>query len=257
MTILDEIVKTKKENLRQKSIISAKVSDEPKRSLISSIQQSGYPLGIIAEVKKASPSKGVFTEDFLPVEIAKRYEELDVSGISVLTDLPYFQGKNADLTAVKKAVSSPVLRKDFICDEKMITESDRIGADAVLLIAAILEERQFAEYYQYAEELGLEVLTEVHNENELEKVYKHVSPQLVGINNRDLHTFKTDLSITEALAPLVPKGCHVISESGIHNAAQTHRLVQAGAKGMLIGEGFMLADSPKKFLDELFNGGQS
>ncbi|SER42249.1 indole-3-glycerol phosphate synthase TrpC [Salisediminibacterium halotolerans] len=257
MTILNEIVKTKKENLRNVNIRALPPTDKPKRPLVSSLKQAEYPLGVIAEVKKASPSKGVFTNDFSPDAIAKRYESVNVSGISVLTDFEYFQGQNADLTAVKEAVDTPVLRKDFICDEKMITESDKIGADAVLLIAAILEERQFAEYYEYARELGLEVLTEVHNEKELEQVYKHVSPELIGINNRDLHTFSTDMSITESLAPLVPDGSFVISESGIHNAGHIRRLKKAGAGGMLIGEGFMLAESPQLFLNQLFDGGEN
>ncbi|PYZ94517.1 indole-3-glycerol phosphate synthase [Salipaludibacillus keqinensis] len=252
MTILDRIVEKKKEELNSLLIPSERQVDKRKISLSESIAKAVHPLGVIAEVKKASPSKGILTTDFRPVSIAKSYEELQVAGISVLTDEEFFQGHPLFLTDIKKEVNIPILRKDFIIHDKQVTYSDRIGADAILLIAAILDGTQLAELHQQAVELGLDVLVEVHDEQELEKVLTHVTPAMIGVNNRDLSTFETDLATTERLNALIPDDVQLISESGIHSNKDVNFLRQAKVDGLLVGEGFMKSHNKKAFLDSLF-----
>ncbi|WP_280768219.1 indole-3-glycerol phosphate synthase TrpC [Salipaludibacillus daqingensis] len=252
MTILDKIVAKKIEELASIEIPTERLVNKPKRSLCQSIQSAHHPLGLIAEVKKASPSKGIISADFHPLEIAESYEKLQVAGISVLTDKEFFHGDPRYLTNIKQEVNIPILRKDFIIDEKQVTYSERIGADAILLIAAILEGNQLAELHAQAAELGLDVLVEVHNEKELEKVLQHVSPSMIGVNNRDLNTFETDLTTTKRLYPLIPKGVQLISESGIHSKKDVDFLKETKADGLLIGEAFMKSENKKAFLDSLF-----
>ncbi|QAY66156.1 indole-3-glycerol phosphate synthase TrpC [Paenibacillus protaetiae] len=196
-------------------------------------------MGLIAEVKKASPSKGLIREDFHPALLAATYEQAGADCISVLTDRDYFQGCNEFLTTVKQTVHVPLLRKDFIIDYRQVYEARLIGADAVLLIAAILTQQQLSELYSTAKSLGLDVLVEVHDEAEMNSVLELGQASLIGINNRNLHTFVTDLTTTETLIGLAPKEVTVISESGIAGPDDLAYLAGAGAQGVLIGEYFM------------------
>lgn len=195
-------------------------------------------VALIAEVKKASPSKGLIREDFEPVALALAYERAGADCISVLTDESYFQGSNAYLTNIRNATKLPLLRKDFTIDEVQIYEARLIGADAILLIAAILTTEQIKQFLNKAAELGLDVLLEVHDLDELERVLP-LHPKLIGINNRNLSTFVTNLATTEQLIPHIPSDVMIISESGISNRTQVDYLRNAGAHGFLIGEHFM------------------
>ncbi len=196
-------------------------------------------MGLIAEVKKASPSKGLIREDFDPVALAKAYAAAGTDCISVLTDRDYFQGSNDYLSAVRAAVDVPLLRKDFTVDFRQIYEARLIGADAILLIAAILTQAQLGEFHDLARSLGMDVLVEVHNREELESVLELDKATLIGVNNRDLKTFVTDLKTTESLIGLMPSGVTIISESGIAGRADVDYLQAVGAHGLLIGEYFM------------------
>ncbi|EXX91285.1 indole-3-glycerol phosphate synthase [Paenibacillus darwinianus] len=196
-------------------------------------------LGLIAEVKKASPSKGLIRPDFHPVELAQTYERAGADCISVLTDRDFFQGSNDYLTDIRANVGVPLLRKDFTIDYRQIYEARLIGADAILLIAAILTPRQIADYHELAQSLGMDVLVEVHDRAELETVLELDKATLIGINNRNLKTFVTDLATTEELIGLVPDNATLISESGIAGPGDLAYLQGLGAKGVLIGEHFM------------------
>ncbi|CAG7611591.1 Indole-3-glycerol phosphate synthase [Paenibacillus solanacearum] len=196
------------------------------------------PMGLIAEVKKASPSKGLIRDDFEPVLLAQAYERAGADCLSVLTDVQYFQGSNEYLSRVRNAVSLPILRKDFTIDPHQIYEARCIGADAILLIAAILTTSQLREYQAIARSIGLDVLIEVHDREELDRVLE-LEPTLVGINNRNLKTFVTDLATTEQLIKHIHDGITVVSESGISQPSEIERLHSVGARGVLIGEHFM------------------
>jgi indole-3-glycerol phosphate synthase len=195
-------------------------------------------MGLIAEVKKASPSKGLIRSDFEPVSLAKSYADAGADCISVLTDASYFQGSNDYLQAVRAAVGVPILRKDFTIDMHQIYEARMIGADAILLIAAILTTEQMRHFSQEARAIGLDVLIEVHDKEELDRVLK-LSPTLIGINNRNLKTFVTDLKTTEELIAYIPKEVTVVSESGISKPSELTYLQSVGAGALLIGEHFM------------------
>ncbi|MFD0711165.1 indole-3-glycerol phosphate synthase TrpC [Paenibacillus sp. GCM10027626] len=208
-------------------------------------------MGLIAEVKKASPSKGLIRADFHPLELAQTYQAAGADCISVLTDETYFQGSNQYLTAISGAVTVPLLRKDFIIDYRQVYEARIIGADAVLLIAAILSQSELAELYDIAKSIGLDVLVEVHDREEMERVLELNKATLVGINNRDLKTFSTDLNTTKALAALAPANVTVISESAIANPADVAFVEQAGAKGILVGEHFMRQPDVRLAVDQL------
>jgi len=208
-------------------------------------------MGLIAEVKKASPSKGLIRADFNPAELAKSYEEAGADCISVLTDRDYFQGDNEYLGAVRKAVGLPLLRKDFIIDERQIYEARVIGADAVLLIAAILTSEQLSAFYDLAKELGMDVLVEVHDEEELHRVLELNKATLIGINNRDLKSFVTDLKTTEKLIGHMPSDVTIISESGIAGRSDMDYLESVGANGVLIGEHFMRHDNVEQSVHDL------
>jgi indole-3-glycerol phosphate synthase len=196
-------------------------------------------IGLIAEVKKASPSKGLIRSDFDPVLLAKAYEAAGTDCISVLTDVDYFQGSNDYLTQVRGAVGVPILRKDFTIDLHQIYEARLIGADAILLIAAILTTEQMKQFSAAAKSLGLDVLIEVHDKEELDRVLELDNPTLIGINNRNLKTFVTDLKTTEELIAHMPKGVTVVSESGISRPSEIEYLQSIGAEAVLIGEHFM------------------
>ncbi|MDD5140681.1 MAG: indole-3-glycerol phosphate synthase TrpC [Verrucomicrobiales bacterium] len=204
-------------------------------------------IALIAEVKKASPSAGVICKDFDPVRIAREYEAAGASCLSVLTDEKFFQGSLDYLRQIRAAVKIPLLRKDFIIDERQILEAIEWGADAILLIVAILTDEQLARFHSLAIEAGLAVLVEVHDEEELERALK-ISPALIGVNNRNLKTFKVDLATTERLAAKMEDGGLkmaktsaplLVAESGIHARADVERLKKCGAGAILVGESLM------------------
>lgn len=203
------------------------------------------PIALIAEVKKASPSAGVICPNFDPVGIARAYALAGADCLSVLTDEKFFQGSLEYLRAIRKAVSLPLLRKDFIIDERQILEAVRWGADAILLIAAILDDAQLRHFHALARGAGLSVLVEVHDEAELDRALK-AGVELAGVNNRDLKTFKVDLGTTERLSRRLqssggsgPEAPLLVAESGIHTRADVERLGRCGARAMLVGESLM------------------
>ncbi|MBM1143706.1 indole-3-glycerol phosphate synthase TrpC [Alcanivorax sp. ZXX171] len=206
---------------------------------------------VIAEIKKASPSKGVIREDFDPVDIARRYQEVGASALSVLTDEEFFQGHEDYLRAARNAVTLPVLRKDFMIDPWQIFQSRAMGADAVLLIVAALSDAQLDELYHAAQRAGCDVLVEVHSGEELERAMK-LNIELVGINNRDLRTFETRLDTSLSLADEVPADRLVITESGIHSREDVRLMRDNGINGFLVGEAFMKAGDPGAALKALF-----
>ncbi|MCE9657056.1 MAG: indole-3-glycerol phosphate synthase TrpC [Burkholderiales bacterium] len=198
---------------------------------------------VIAEVKKASPSKGVLRADFRPAEIATSYEKHGAAALSVLTDERFFQGSRAALEAARAACALPVLRKDFMIDSYQLFEARAMGADCILLIAAILGDAELAEFEATATALGMSVLVEVHDDAELDRALKLHTP-LVGINNRNLRSFEVSLETTLAMLPRVPAERLVVSESGIHSPADIARLRGAGVHAFLVGEAFMRAPDP-------------
>lgn len=207
-------------------------------------------VAIIAEVKKASPSKGVICADFRPVDIAVNYQENGAQAISVLTDVDFFQGALVYMMQVRDAVALPVLRKDFIIDELQIKEAHAHGADAILLIAAILDLNQLREYQACAGEYGMDVLVEVHDEWETERALEGGST-LIGINNRNLKDFSMDLETTFRLKRLIPEDIPVVSESGLKTADDFRRLRDAGISAALVGETLMRAGADSPLLQSL------
>lgn len=253
MNILDEIVEQKKREvanlpawpITNGSLRAAMEARGEKRDFERALRKSREcGVGLIAEVKKASPSAGVIRKEFDPVSIAREYEAAGATCISVLTDAKYFQGSLEDLRKVRAAVKVPLLRKDFIIDERQLLESIEAGADAVLLIVAILTDEQLARFHSLAIQAGLAVVVEIHDESELERALK-VYPEIVGVNNRDLKTFKVDLATSERLStrmlisPAARKTLMLVAESGIHTRADVERLKQADASGILVGESLM------------------
>ncbi|MDP4090862.1 MAG: indole-3-glycerol phosphate synthase TrpC [Bacillota bacterium] len=213
---------------------------------------TGSLIGVIGEIKKASPSKGIIVENFNHLEIADLYEELKVDAVSVLTEEDFFQGRLSYLKDVKERVSRPVLRKDFIVDEMQLYEARAYGADAVLLIAAVLKDK-LGYYYNLTKELGLHSLVEVHDEEELEDALI-VGAGIIGINNRNLKTFKVDIETTERLIGRIPGDRIVISESGIESFEDVKRLRTAGVRGLLIGESFMRRLDNKQDMKNFLDG---
>jgi indole-3-glycerol phosphate synthase len=211
---------------------------------------TGQARRIIAEIKKASPSKGLIRADFEPVSIAEDYAAGGASAISILTEERFFEGHLAYLENIHHAVSVPLLRKDFMLEPYQIVEAKSYGADAVLFIAALLEPGLLRELCAQATALSLDALVEVHTENELASAVA-AGAQLIGINNRDLKTFAVDLGTTERLAPLVPAGMPVVCESGIDSLEQIHRVEKLGVHVFLIGESLMRAPAPGQKLREL------
>jgi indole-3-glycerol phosphate synthase len=264
--ILEKIVATKKieiaNNLKKISLgnqrdiaeLNNKDSVLKPRGFIRAIENkiTAGKAGVITEIKKASPSKGVLRENFQPAQIAQSYEKHGAACLSVLTDVEYFQGCNAYLQEARAACSIPVLRKDFTIDPYQIYEARAIGADAILLIVACLELNQMRELEACASELGLDVLVEVHNAPELEQALELKTP-LLGINNRNLKTFEVTLQTTLSLLSMVPKDKILVTESGILGSADVQLMRDKQINAFLVGEAFMRATDPGAALSELFS----
>lgn len=228
-------------------------SADPPRGFVRAIEsriENGQP-AVIAEIKKASPSRGVLREDFRPAEIARSYAAHGASCLSVLTDRDFFQGADEFLQQARSACNLPVLRKDFTIDPYQIVEARSLGADCILLIVAALDDTQLAELTAVARDNGIDVLVEVHDAAELERALVLDLP-LIGINNRDLRTFETTLETTLALLPMIPPERRVITESGILAADDVEMMRQHGVHGFLVGEAFMKAPDPGVELHRLF-----
>jgi indole-3-glycerol phosphate synthase len=248
MNILEKILQEKQREVLQLKEETIKDSNRATISLFMAIQEK-TPIGIIAEIKRASPSKGMINEKVDPVEQARLYEKNGAAAISVLTDSNYFKGSFEDLEAIRKAVNIPILCKDFIIDPVQIQKAKQAGADAILLIVAALSKEALYRLFEVAKLYGLEALVEVHDEQELQ-IAKELGAKLIGINNRNLKTFQVDLETTERLAK--GEGNHIlISESGIVNSEDVRRVVKAGAKGILVGETLMRAENLEAAFQEL------
>lgn len=227
---------------------------EPVRGFVEAIERklAAGQSAVIAEVKKASPSKGVLREDFRPAEIALSYENGGAACLSVLTDKDFFQGHEDYLKQARTACQLPVIRKDFIIDPYQVFEARAIGADCILLIVAALDDDQLEQLSQLAIQLDMDVLVEVHNEEELHRALVLNLP-LIGINNRDLHTFETSLETTIKLLNFIPDETIVITESGILGKEDVTFMREHGVNGFLVGEAFMRADEPGEALANLFD----
>lgn len=259
MTILEKIVREKRQEvarLPQQAISAATLRSAIRergdhRDFLQALRQPATGnIALIAEVKKASPSAGIIRADFDPVAIARQYEAAGASCLSVLTDEKFFQGALNYLEEIRRAVNLPLLRKDFIIDERQILEAIRWGADAILLIVSILDDTQLKRFHDLATDAGLAALVEVHDESELERA-SSAGATLIGVNNRDLKTFKVDLATTERIARrLYPSGRGraagasnpeplLVAESGIHTQSDVQRLAACGAQAILVGESLM------------------
>ena len=223
------------------------------RGFIRSLRdkQSSGLSAVIAEIKKASPSKGVIREDFDPVHIAESYAKGGASCLSILTDRDFFQGHDDYLVAARQVCLLPVIRKDFIIDPYQVHESRALGADCILLIVAALEDRTLKDLYRLSSDLGMDTLVEVHNQHELERAM-HLDLEILGINNRDLHSFKTSLSTTLDLLDQLPETCLVVTESGIQSREDVQLMRDHGVNCFLVGEAFMSAEDPGSELRALF-----
>jgi len=250
MNKLDEICANKREEVaKRKAAISLADLEQSARGQTASRgfeaalrkrAQTGFAL--IAEIKRASPSKGLIREDFQPAQHARDYQAGGAACLSVLTDAPYFQGHEDFLKSARASCELPVLRKDFMVDPWQCAEARAIGADAILIIVAALDDSAMKEIEAAAVEHDMDVLVEVHDEAELERAASRLKSRLIGVNNRDLRTFTTSLSTTERLAPLAPEGALLVGESGIATHTDCERLANCGVRTFLVGESLMRAD---------------
>ncbi|KRP63418.1 indole-3-glycerol phosphate synthase TrpC [Pseudomonas trivialis] len=260
-TVLQKILARKAEEVAERRArvslaeleAQAKVADAPRGFANALIAQAKLKQpAVIAEVKKASPSKGVIREHFVPSDIAASYEKGGATCLSVLTDVDYFQGSDLFLQQARAACKLPVIRKDFMVDPYQIIEARALGADCVLLIVSALDDVKLAELAAVAKSVGLDVLVEVHDGDELERALKTVDTRLVGVNNRNLHTFDVSLETTLDLLPRIPRDRLVITESGIANRADVELMEINGVYSFLVGETFMRAEHPGAELQRLF-----
>ena len=259
-SILQKIKKYKLkeiENLQENfgiSFFEKKIfSSTPSNSFLNKLKKTKLPdINIIAEIKKASPSKGIICRDFHPATIAKSYEKFGASCISVLTDSPSFKGKNEDLIIVKDNTNIPLLRKDFIFNEIQVYESRSIGSDCILIIMAALNDFEASIIENKAFELGMDVILEIHNKKELDRALR-LNSKIIGINNRDLNSFKTDLSTTLNLVKYIPSEYTIISESGIFTRDDINLIMDRGVNSFLIGENLMKSPDIKKEFSKLLN----
>lgn len=260
-TILKKIIDRKHEEVRERlQKVSLATQQQrakaqpPARGFVAAIERKlkAGDAAVIAEIKKASPSKGVIREKFYPEEIARSYEKGGAACLSVLTDVDFFQGHDEFLQQARNATKLPALRKDFTIDPYQIWEARALGADCILLIVAALEETQLRELNACAIEAGLDVLVEVHNADELQQALQ-LDNKLIGINNRDLHTFNTTLNTTYELLATIPDNRIVVTESGIHSIDDVKAMRGHGVNAFLVGETFMRAEDPGLQLLEMFN----
>ncbi len=259
-TVLEKIILRKAQEVAGRKAVCPLQELEQQAILAGPVRGFAKALGqqvaarqpaVIAEIKKASPSKGVIREDFRPAEIARGYASAGAMCLSVLTDVDFFQGADAYLQEARAACALPVLRKDFMIDPYQIIESRALGADCILLIAAALDDVQLAELAAVAADMGLDVLVEVHDSQELDRALRLETP-LIGINNRNLHTFEVRLENTLDLLPMVPAGRIVVAESGVTNRADVELLELSDVYAFLVGEAFMRAEQPGAELQRLF-----
>ncbi|RBL70687.1 indole-3-glycerol phosphate synthase TrpC [Pseudomonas sp. RSB 5.4] len=260
-TVLENILARKVQEVAERSArVSlseleslAKAADAPRGFAQALLAQAKTKQpAVIAEIKKASPSKGVIRENFVPADIAKSYEKGGATCLSVLTDIDYFQGADLYLQQARAACKLPVIRKDFMIDPYQIVEARALGADCVLLIVSALDDVKMAELASVAKGVGLDVLVEVHDGDELERALKTLDTPLVGVNNRNLHTFDVSLETTLDLLPRIPRDRLVITESGILNRADVELMEISDVYAFLVGEAFMRAESPGTELQRLF-----
>ena len=259
-TILRKIIARKWEEIEERKQkasledLQSQALDQPEtRGFVRALSNkiAAGESGVIAEIKKASPSKGIIRPNFDPVAIARSYAQGGAACLSVLTDVDFFQGSDEYLQRARNATQLPVIRKEFIVDPYQLAESRALGADCVLLIVAALAPSQLQDLNGFALELGLDVLVEVHNGAELELALR-LPNQLIGINNRDLHSFDVSLETTFSLLEKIPSDKIVITESGIHTRADVLAMRESGVNGFLVGESFMRAEDPGQKLSELF-----
>ena len=258
--ILERIIAVKREEVRAAQLsapleeLRLEASSRDLRDFVGALRakHEAGAAAVIAEVKKASPSKGVLREHFVPADIARSYEQGGAACLSVLTDVQFFQGGAAYLEAARAACALPVLRKDFIVDPYQVVEARAMGADAILLIAAALSLTQMQELEAFAHSLGLAVLVEVHDRNELTQALTLKTP-LIGINNRNLRTFETSLDTTLGMLDALPDDRIVVTESGILSRADVERMRASDVHTFLVGEAFMRADDPGAALSQMFH----
>ena len=260
-TVLEKIIARKFQEVAERSARvslaelerKAKAADAPRGFANALVEQAKRKQpAVIAEIKKASPSKGVIREDFVPADIAVSYEKGGATCLSVLTDVDYFQGADEYLQQARAAVSLPVIRKDFMVDPYQIVEARALGADCVLLIVSALDDVKLVELASVAKDFGLDVLVEVHDSDELERALNNLDTPLVGVNNRNLHTFEVSLEATLDLLPRIPRDRLVVTESGILNRADVELMEINEVYSFLVGEAFMRAPQPGLELQRLF-----
>ena len=229
-------------------------SASPVRGFISALRNkmNQQQPAVIAEIKKASPSKGVIRENFNPAEIARQYQKGGAACLSVLTDMDFFQGADEYLIAARQACELPVIRKDFIIDPYQVIEARVMGADCILLIVSALDDKQLGVLYEQASGLGMDVLVEVHDEQEMQRALKLDLP-MVGVNNRNLRTFETSLDTTLKMLHMVPENCFVVTESGIHTRQDVQFMRDHQVNAFLVGEAFMRSEDPGQALSDIFS----